>query len=386
MGVVCTACSCLCDDIVIKDGKIYHACRKGCMLLTGEREKTRVEGGEADVEKAVERARELLKKPLILGLDNVCCEAQKAALKLAEETGAAVVDHSLLSGGELIRFAKELGREIEFEKFRDEGYLSFYWGANPHNSLPRHLSRFTYYPRSGKRQRGYEEDRFLVVADVRRSETAKIAEKSKSGLFLKVEKDGELVDSLLKAAEGKAGKYVEAARVLKEIEKAEVNAIFGGSGLYWGLRDLTKLGELVEKLDISFVPLTSKANMRGFAELMMKKAGSLCYDFGEGREIGLEDLPAVFESCKSVLVVGADPMRTFPHSLVEKLAGKDVIIVNSLKSVTSRVIDVEVVIATELSSFSGGRMIRSDGVEVEIPSHPSSHTTLGDAEVLEMLR
>ncbi len=372
MQIVCTACSCLCDDVIAGE-RIYHSCRKGCKLLRGEREETRVNGEKADFERALKAAEEVLgNRTLILGLDNSVCEAQKLAIKLAKDLNGFVVDHSLLSGGKLIEFSLEIDREISFEKFRDEGYLSFYWGANPHNSVPRHLSRFTYYPRSGKRQRGYEEDRFLVVADIRKSETAKIAEKSKSGIFVRVESDLDLIDSFKKALEGKAGKHVEAARILKEIEKADVNAVFAGSGLSPNV--LSDLREILEMLDMYFVPLTSKTNMRGFVETMLKETGHLCYDFGEGEEIKLENLKNVFESCKAVLVVGADPLRTFPYALAEKLLKKDIVVVNSLKSLIS--LNARVTLATELSCFAGGTMLRSDGVKVEIEAKTSKLTDL----------
>lgn len=369
MRIVCTACSCLCDDIVIEGGKVYHACRKGYNLLRGEREVNTVDGEKCDFEKAVKSAIDVFgnaKRPLIFGLDNVNCETQKLALKLAKNSGAIVADHSTLSCGELIKLAISR-KHATLEEFRDRGYVSIYWGSNPHNGIPRHLSRFTYYPRSGKRQRGYEEDRFLVVVDVRKSETAKIAEKSKSGLFIRVEKDSDLIDSFLKALEGKAGKYVEVARALKEMEKSDLNAIFGGSGLYFGLNGgLESFEGMLDRLadlNVHFIPANTKANMRGFVELMLKETGSLCYDFGEGEACSLKE---AFSLCDVALIVGADPFRTVPWTISSMLREREVILVNSLKSVTGRLCGSRVKISPEISCFSGGTMVRSDGVEVRL--------------------
>ena len=49
---------------------------------------------------------------------------------------------------------------------------SVFWGSDPSNSHPRHLSRFSYYPRGEKRQKSYEEERTCIVVDVRKSATA----------------------------------------------------------------------------------------------------------------------------------------------------------------------------------------------------------------------
>ncbi len=361
MRVVCTACSCLCDDIVVGD-KIYHACRKGYRLLKGSKEENTIRGERVTLEKAIKKAREVIdgKKLLVFGLDNLTCEAQELALKLSMEFNATIVDHSFLSN--VLNFL-EL-ESVQLEKFRDEGYVSIFWGSNPHNNVPRLLSRFTYYPRSGKRQRGYEEDRFLVVADVRKSETAKIAEKSKSGIFIKIENDDELATSFLKAIEGKAGKHVDVARVLKEIEKAEVNAVFGGGGLFSGLKNFEAFREFLEKTNLKFVPIL-KTNMRGYVELMLNRVGSNIYDFREGRAISRSEVIDVFKEVEAVVVISADPFRTLPSEYSKLLAEKELIVVNSLKSITSKF--AEVTIATQPSNLSGGTMIRCDGVRVKIP-------------------
>jgi len=388
--IVCTGCSCLCDDVVYGDN-VYHACRKGCRLLTGEREENSVNGERADVYKALKAARDIIdgKKLLIFGLDNVTCEAQELALKLAKDFNAAIVDHSLLSGGKLLELSERMD-SVPLEKFRDEGYVSIYWGTNPHNSIPRLLSRFTYYPRCGKRQRGYEEDRFLVVADVRKSETAKLAEKSKTGLFIRLEKDDELVDSFLKALNGKAGKHPEVARILKEVEKAEVNAVFGGSGLCFGLKDFDKFAEVIKKAGLYFIPSASKTNMRGFLETIAEVTGCRCYgyDFRRDECLNLKGLPEVFADCEAVMVIGADPLRTLPHKLSKQFAGKEVIVINSLKSLV-KLLKPKVTVASRLSSFSSGTMVRFDGVKVELKElkemKESEDKTLSDEEILKEL-
>ncbi len=378
MRVVCTACSCLCDDVLVKD-KVYHACRKGFKLIKGEREETSINGEKSSLEESIKVARDLIdgKKLLIFGLDNTTCEAQEVALKIAKDFEATILDHSFIYN--IQEFLKL--PSIKLEKFRDEGYVSIFWGSNPHNSMPRLLSRFIYYPRSGKRQKGYEEDRFLVVADLRKSETAKIAEKSKSGLFIKIDNDYELIKSFIRVIEGKACKYLEVAKVLKELEKAEINAIFGGGGLLRNLKDAKLFKELIEKTGVYFVPTLNKANHRGYIEMMIKKTGFLAYDFKEDTNLSKDKILNAFKDCDVALIVASDPLRTLPYELSKILTEKKLIIINSLKSIIAK-ITKSVVISTEISPFSGGSMIRCDGVKVQIERQSEK---VSDLDVLKML-
>jgi formylmethanofuran dehydrogenase subunit B len=207
--MICTACSCLCDDVEIVDGRVLNACQRGYRHISRYREgKTRpmVEGKELDVDSAIEAAVELLKSaksPAIYGLDTSTVEAQKIAIEIAKKLNCYIDDNSSFCLGEFVEAV--LKKEVPsstLDEVRDRAYVIFYWGTNPYHSLPRHMSRYAYYPRGAKRQRGYDEDRFLVIVDVRRSEAARLAKKNAK--FIQVDNDLELVDSFMKALEGKS--------------------------------------------------------------------------------------------------------------------------------------------------------------------------------------
>jgi formylmethanofuran dehydrogenase subunit B len=105
----CTFCGCVCDDIELhSDGlkivKTKAACSLGNSWFvnhTAERlyPDALIDGKEASVDDAVEAAAEFLHRanmPLVYGLSNVTCEAQREAVSLAEKIGAVIDSHTSL--------------------------------------------------------------------------------------------------------------------------------------------------------------------------------------------------------------------------------------------------------------------------------------------------
>ncbi len=76
--------------------------------------------------------------------------------------------------------------------------LIIYWGCNPVHAHPRHMCRYTTYPRGFFTERGFK-DRTVVVVDPRPTDTAKQAE-----IHVQVEqgKDYEVLDALRTATRG----------------------------------------------------------------------------------------------------------------------------------------------------------------------------------------
>jgi formylmethanofuran dehydrogenase subunit B len=107
--VVCTFCGCTCDDIEVHtEGSRIVRARRACSL--GESWFTchsaeacypaaLVDGKEATLEAAIEAAADYLAEaryPFIYGLSNMTCEAQGAAVALAESLAGAIDSHSSL--------------------------------------------------------------------------------------------------------------------------------------------------------------------------------------------------------------------------------------------------------------------------------------------------
>jgi len=106
---ICTFCGCTCDDIELRiEGdrivKAKHACSLGDSWFTyhtaeADHPAAIIEGQPSTVDAAVESAADILASsdyPLIYGLSNVTCEAQRATVTLAESLGGVVDNHSSL--------------------------------------------------------------------------------------------------------------------------------------------------------------------------------------------------------------------------------------------------------------------------------------------------
>lgn len=77
--------------------------------------------------------------------------------------------------------------------------MPVYWGSNPLESMPRHMSRYAIYPRGHWTRRG-RFDRTVITVDPRRSTTA---ENSDLYVQLKPNSDYELLSALLTLLHGR---------------------------------------------------------------------------------------------------------------------------------------------------------------------------------------
>ncbi|MFN3384715.1 MAG: formylmethanofuran dehydrogenase subunit B [Archaeoglobaceae archaeon] len=392
--MICTGCSCLCEDIEIRDSKILNACEKGYKHISRiieSRAKNRVYGKEVDVDKAIEAAMELLKSaknPAIYGLDTTTVEAQRLAIKIAEKLSGYIDDNSSFCMGEFVEaILRKKIPPATLDEVRDYAYVLVYWGANPYHSIPRHMSKFTYYPRGAKRNRGYDEDRFLVVIDVRKSETAKLAKKNAK--FIKVDNDLDLIDSFEKAIEGKAPKY-DVAEIVREMKKADFNAIFGGLGLKYGLKgNYEKFFAFLNKANsfapLYFIPMGFHSNMRGFNETLFEEVGEVNkFSFFEKRSDPNFSFPELLKSEKIdvALIVGTDPISSLPFEFSKNIFKIKKIVLDPRETLTAK--NAEVSIA---SSFSGieseGTMVRSDGVRIKL--EPIEKAEIDDEYILKRI-
>ena len=114
------------------------------------------------------------RSPLLYGWSNSTLEAQAVGIDLAKKIGATIDDtsSSFCQGILMERILTGKIPTCTLDDVRNFADTSIFWGADPSNSHPRHLSRFSYYPRGEKRQKSYEEERTCVVVDVRKSPTA----------------------------------------------------------------------------------------------------------------------------------------------------------------------------------------------------------------------
>ena len=108
-NATCTFCGCVCDDIELHaEGDRIVKAKNACSLgeswfrnHTAERlyPDALVDGREATLDEAIEAAADYLHEahlPLVYGLSNVTCEAQRESVALAEMIGGVVDSHTSL--------------------------------------------------------------------------------------------------------------------------------------------------------------------------------------------------------------------------------------------------------------------------------------------------
>lgn len=108
-NATCTFCGCVCDDIKLHtDGERIHKADRACVLgkawflnHTAERKYPAaiVDGREATLDEAIEATAELLYQadmPLVYGMSNTTCEAQRECVAMADRLGGIVDSHTSL--------------------------------------------------------------------------------------------------------------------------------------------------------------------------------------------------------------------------------------------------------------------------------------------------
>jgi formylmethanofuran dehydrogenase subunit B len=108
-NATCTFCGCVCDDIELhSDGtRITHskaACVLGASWFKNHTAEhlypdALIDGKEATVDEAIEAAADFLYDahlPLVYGMSNVTCEAQREAVALTELVGGVIDSHTSL--------------------------------------------------------------------------------------------------------------------------------------------------------------------------------------------------------------------------------------------------------------------------------------------------
>jgi formylmethanofuran dehydrogenase subunit B len=170
----CAGCGCACDDIevMVAEGRltaVTRTCELGDAWFaerTADRPPVaRIDGRPVGLDEATDAAAAILRQaraPLVYGLDQTSCEAQRRAVALAEAVGA-IVDPA--GGGAAGLAYQAIGSSTAtFGEIRDRAELVVAWRADPAATNPRLLGRLGV------------ESRALVVVDATRTATAEAAD------------------------------------------------------------------------------------------------------------------------------------------------------------------------------------------------------------------
>jgi formylmethanofuran dehydrogenase subunit B len=295
-NIICPVCGASCDDIQVDIGEkltVKNACRMGNAkfqeIVSDHRIRAPMvkDNGkfrEAQWDEAITKAAEILadaKRPLIFMGSETSCEAMEVGLHLGEHLGAIVDSNSTICHGPTamgIQEAGKVGSTAGQGKMRAD--LAVYWGSNPLESMPRHMSRYAIYPRGHWTRRG-RFDRTVITVDPRRSVTA---ENSDLHVQLKPNTDYELLSALLTLLHGKephpsveevTGVPISVMKEMLEMMKGcNFGAIYVGLGIassYGKHRNAEAAFNLVKELNAhtKFVigALRGHCNVAGFNQV-----------------------------------------------------------------------------------------------------------------------
>jgi formylmethanofuran dehydrogenase subunit B len=373
--VVCPFCGTLCDDIEVdvsgnKIKDVRHACRIGTAkflsVLEGDRPlkpMIRKDGElvETSINNAIKKTAEILKKakkPLLYGWSSTSCDAAAHGVAITEKIGGVIDSTSSVCHGPTVLAVHDVGQpSITLAEVKNRADLIIYWGSNPMHAHPRHLSRYTIYPRGYFRERGHQ-DRELIVVDVRKTDTAKIANK-----FVKVEygKDYELLAALRAVVNGSDIEAEEVAGVKKEeiyklaekMKNCQFGVIFFGMGLTMTSakhRNIDNAISLTKDLNrhtkFSIMPMRGHYNVTGFSEVLGWQSGfpfAVDYSLGYPRynpgETTANDILQRGEA-DAAFIIASDPAAHFPKNSVEHLAKMPLIYIGPHHTLTTEIADV----------------------------------------------
>jgi len=184
----CLYCSCMCDDIAltVEGNQITHvenACPLGRAWFMEQRPANRppcvVKGREVPLAEGIELAAELLTQaryPVIYGLGESTCEAQRIAVQIADWIGGNVDTATSFGHAPSIQAFQNVGKvTCTLGEIRNRSDLVIFWGANPAANQPRLFSRYTLDPPGMFVPKG-RAGRTLVVIDIRRTPSAELAD------------------------------------------------------------------------------------------------------------------------------------------------------------------------------------------------------------------
>ena len=388
---VCSLCGSLCDDITVtvednKITKIENACILGHSKFVGMLEHDRIEtpmirkDGElvpVSYEEAIEAAAKILvnsKRMLSYGWCSTSCEAVSGAIQLAEETGSVIDSTANVCHGPTALAAQEKGSpSASLGEIKNRADVIIFWGCNPVHAHPRHMVRYSSFSKGLFTEKG-RKGRKMIVVDVRKTDTAKLADN-----YVEIEQGSDLLlvtalRSIVNGHEDKA-KVVELAETLKN---AKFVCIFFGMGVTQS-RSKYKNGDAMSSL-ISDLNQHTKAvmigmrghyNVTGFGQVATWETGfPMAIDFARGYpyynpgETGANDL-LVREEPDAAIIAAADAGAHFPQKAVRHLAKIPVIQIDPYPNPTTEIADV-VFPAAVVGIEAEGTAYRMDAISLRM--------------------
>ncbi len=396
-SAVCTVCGCCCDNIeATVKGNAIAGVKNACAMSTSKflgymnerltqpmiRRKNKL--SSCTYARAIDFTAKTLAKsrsPLFYGWSLTSCEATEVGVELAEEAGGFIDNTTSTCHGPAILGIHEIGESsCTLGEIRHRADLVVYWGCNPVHAHPLHMLRYTVLSKG--RFRRSRSERTLIVVDVRKTDTAKLAD-----IFVQAEpnKDYELLSALRAAVRGDEIEQDQIAGVpvdkIEEIAEKMINCEFGA--LFFGLgltmsagksknldAALSLVRELNSKTKFVIMPMRGHFNVNGANNVATWLTGyPYAIDFTQGfpryspGETSAVDLLSRGE-CDSALIVASDPVSNLPYQAARNLTSVPLISIDPHVTPTTMCSDV-VIPSAHVGIETTGTVYRMDGVVLE---------------------
>jgi formylmethanofuran dehydrogenase subunit B len=152
---VCTACGCMCDDLVltVEDNRITSIsplCPLAEAFLLAERDDAGpscfIHGQPVELAAAVEHATSLLRSaraPLVMGIERATCDSQRLAVEIADRLGAFLDPTDDCGASRSHAAVQTVGAvTATLGEVAARSDLVVYWECDPATTHPRHMDRF----------------------------------------------------------------------------------------------------------------------------------------------------------------------------------------------------------------------------------------------------
>jgi formylmethanofuran dehydrogenase subunit B len=291
-------CGCVCDDVELTTAGPVRTCPLGDAWFaerSGDRPPlARVDGHAVDLAEAVDAAVAILRQaraPLVYGLGQTSCEAQRRAVALAEAAGA-VID----AGAATAAYAAIGASTATFGEIRDRAELVVIWQADPVVTHPRLLERLRLDPAA------------LVVVDARRTATAETA-----GEFVEIDADAGFEALWALRADETPGSLAGLAERLRGVR--HVAFIHDALDELSALALLSLVRDLATDRHAVTLGLRGDGNARGAEDVLAWQTGFAApVDFARGfpREVPRAAELVERGDVDAALVIASDPLEELP--------------------------------------------------------------------------
>lgn len=398
-NATCTFCGCVCDDMVLTvdlDEKRITKAKNACVLgkawfaehVVENRPEALIDGQPASTAAAIEAAAQILAQaryPMIYGLSDTTCEAQRQAVAIADILGANIgTTTEVCHGPSGIAFQGVGESTATLGEIKNRADLVIYWGGNPAESHPRHFSRYSVTPKGMFIPNG-KKDRTVVLVDVRRTASTPVAD-----IFIQVKprRDFELLWALRALVKGRkvdpsveetTGVPLAAMQDLVErMKNCRYGVLFFGMGLTMNrgrhfnsgallalATDLNEFTHFVAK------PVRGHGNVTGADNVVTWQTGfPFAVNFSRGYprfnpgEFTAVDLLARGEA-DAMLVISSDPASNFAQAAIEAMRRIPVIVLDPKFTHTAQLARVAFTTAT-YGINTGGTVYRMDDVPITL--------------------